>query len=212
MDTAEGTVIFALGPSLASARASLATEKARSFSARQLASEAAAHDALASIALPDPALGDRTVAVAQRALVNLYVARDRKVGAIVASVSRQPPYYLDWPRDGAFFTAALDIAGLGAWASQRQRWYAGLPREKATSGDALLTPNVTVDPDTLEVEFPTNAWEMNYFADGTPGGSIRVDIDNTTLHLWSAGSHAPPLGNASDKLPHAHRYTHATAS
>lgn len=196
MDQAEGAVVFALGPSLTAARAALAAEKARSFAARRSASEAAAHNALASVALPDPELGERVTAVAQRALVNLYVARDRQVGAMVASISRQPPYYLDWPRDGAFFTAALDIAGLGDWATQRQRWYAGLLRTDATRGDALLTPNVTIDPDTGAEEFPANAWEMNYFADGTPGGAIRFEIDNTALHVWSVASHAGALGNS----------------
>ena len=199
-DEADGSVVFALGPSLGAARNALAAEQARTYAARQKAAEAASHDALAAVALADPALGERTTAVAQRALVNLYVARDRKVGAIVASVSRQPPYYLDWPRDGAFFTAALDIAGLGPWASQRQRWYAGLLRETETRGDALLTPLVTIDPDTGVEEFPAHAWEMNYFADGAPGGPIRFEIDNTALHLWSVAAHAASLGHA-DRQP-----------
>jgi len=39
------------------------------------------------VKLPDASLGSQTVLVAERALVNMYVARDRTKGAIVASVT-----------------------------------------------------------------------------------------------------------------------------
>ena len=40
---------------------------------------------------------------------------------IVASVARQAPYGLDWPRDGAFFDYALDVVadtGSEEWAQR----------------------------------------------------------------------------------------------
>jgi hypothetical protein len=115
--SAEGSALFAFGATLADARHAkdLATEK--SPAEREQAAEDAAANALAGAALPDPSLGDKVRRVALRALVNVYVARDRQTGAIVASITRQPPYYLDWPRDGAFFNAALDVAGLTDWVT-----------------------------------------------------------------------------------------------
>jgi hypothetical protein len=192
-DTAEGEALFAFGPSVAKARAALAQGTQASAAARQAASEKAAHDALGKALLPDASLGPRVSAVALRALVNVYVARDRGVGAIVASVSRQPPYHLDWPRDGSFFQQGLDVAGLLPWVTQRATWYSGLARADATAGNPLLSPDVTVDPDTGSKQFPAHAWEMNYFADGNAGGPIRFEIDNTALHVWATVSHAAAL-------------------
>src|SRR5262249_49439893 len=127
-DVAEGAALFAFGKSVADARAALTNGTAISASARQAAAEKASHDALANGKLPDTAPGARVVDVAQRALVNVYVARDRGVGAIVASVTHQPPYFLDWPRDGSFISQALDIAGLLPWVTQRGQWYSSVQR------------------------------------------------------------------------------------
>src|SRR5262249_9174846 len=154
----------------ADARAALAKGTSAPAAARQAAAEKAAHDVLSAAVLPDASLGARVVSVAQRALVNVYVARDKASGAIVASVSHQPPYFDDWPRDGAFFTRGLDVAGLLPWASQRGTWYAGLQRRDAAPRNVLLTPNTPTDPDTGSEEFPAYAWEMNYYADGDIGG------------------------------------------
>ena len=192
-NAAEGSALFAFGPTRAAARAALAAEQSLSFAARQSAAEQAAHAALGSLALPDAALGDRVRAVALRALVNVYVARDRKTGAILASISRQPAYDLDWARDGAFITAGLDLAGRADWATQRFLWYAGLIRTSATIGNPFLTPQIPFDPDSGRQEFPAGAWEMNYYADGTIGGPIRFEIDDTALHLWAIAAHASVL-------------------
>jgi MYXO-CTERM domain-containing protein len=190
---AEGSALFAFGATRARALAALSSAKAQPFAARLAASEGAAQAALGGAALPDPALGARVVEVATRALVNVYVARDRATGAIVASVARQPSYQLDWPRDGAFISAALDIAGLGGWVTRRHEWYAGLARKKASRGDPLLAEPFPADPDTGQQAFPAGAWEMNYFSDGAPGGPIGFEIDNTALHLWSTAVHAASL-------------------
>jgi hypothetical protein len=131
--------------------------------------------------------------VAQRSLVNVYVARDRAVGAVVASVSRQPPYHLDWPRDGSFITQALDLGGLLPWATQRGEWYVGLQRTELAPRNPLLQPRAPTDPETGDPGFPASAWEMNYFADGTIGGPIRWEIDNTALHVWAMVAHAAAL-------------------
>jgi hypothetical protein len=195
-DVAEGAALFAFGKNVADARAALANGTAISAAARQAAAEKASHDALANVKLPDPALGDRVVSVAQRALVNVYVARDRDVGAIVASVTHQPPYFLDWPRDGSFISQALDIAGLLPWVTQRGQWYSSLQRRTAAPRDPILSGDAPDDPDTGDVQYPAFAWEMNYYADGTIGGNIRWEIDNTALHLWAMTVHAATLQGA----------------
>jgi hypothetical protein len=190
---AEGSAVFAFGPTLALARSALASATAQPFPARLAASEGAAHALLGAAALPDPALGARVQLVAQRALVNVYVARDREVGAVSASISRQAPYYPDWPRDGAFISAALDLAGIGAWVTQRDTWYTNLARTSATAGNTLLTPNVPTDPTSGKHYFPASAWEMNYYPEGVLAGSIRFEIDNTALHVWSVVAHSAHL-------------------
>ncbi len=192
-DEADGSVAIALGATLADARSALGKVSTQTVAERKDAAEAATDAALKNAHLPDPALGDLVHVTALRALVNVYVARDAESGAIVASVSRQPPYHLDWPRDGAFFSAGLDAAGIHDWVTQRFEWYTGLFRAEPTTGNFLLTPNVPTDPRTGDVQFPADALEMNYFADGTIGGPIRFEIDNTALHVWSLALHAAHL-------------------
>jgi len=195
-DAATGSMVIAFGDTLAAARTALAGAKAHPFADRLAAAEAASHDALAGAPLPDPALGDRVVAVAQRALANIYVARDRGTGAFLAAVTRQPPYALDWPRDGAFLSLAADLAGRTDWVTQRDTWYATVQRRKPAAGSPLLQPDVPTDPDTGKMDFPADAWEMNYYVDGEPGGPIRFEIDNTALHVWSTAVHAAMLTGA----------------
>jgi hypothetical protein len=191
-NAAEGAAVFAFGATVKDARAALASGQATSPAARQTAAERASHDALATALLPDASLGERTVLVAERALVNMNVARDRSKGAIVASVNHQPPYYLDWPRDGSFLMHALDVAGLLAWPTTRGEWYVGLQRQDLV-GFSLISGTAPTDPDTGKIGFPAYAWEMNYYADGTIGGDIRFEIDNTALHLWALAAHAGAL-------------------
>jgi len=195
-DVAEGTAVFAFGMTVANARTALATATSTPVSARQTASEQAAHAVLGSAQLPDPSLGALVVSVAQRALVNMYVARDRNVGAIVASISHQPPYFNDWPRDGSFITNAIDLAGLLPWATQRGEWYQTTQRTVPAGRDPLLSGVPPDDPDTGDVQYPAFAWEMNYYADGVMGGPIRWEIDNTALHLWAMVVHAASLQGA----------------
>ena len=156
-------------------------------------STADAHRAwLAPLALPEaPELEPRVTDFAARALLNLRVGTDRRTKAIVASISRQPPYGEDWPRDGAFFNAALDVAGLSDVVTERVRLYASWQRDAEVAPIALIEapgPGFPDDPDNTN--YPADAWEMNYYADGMIGGSIRWEIDNTALLVWSFVYHA----------------------
>lgn len=126
-----------------------------------------------------------------RALLNLRVGTDRQTGAIVASVARQPSYHLDWPRDGAFFNAALDVAGQHALVTRRLRFYARVMRRARTPTQPIVNAEVPGWPDCPSCrDLPPGSWEMNYYADGLIGGNIRLEVDNTALLVWSFVSHA----------------------
>lgn len=147
---------------------------------------------LAPLALPPADLAiPELIAFSKRTLLNLRVGTDRETGAIVASVSRQPTYQLDWPRDGAFFNAALDVAGDHALVSRRNDFYAAVMRTEPIHPTAMIDQPVPGWPGCPECDdYPADSWEMNYYADGVVGGNIRLEIDNTALLIWSFVAHA----------------------
>ena len=131
-----------------------------------------------------------------RTFLNMRVGTDRQTGAIVASISRQPSYQLDWPRDGAFFNIALDLSGQHELVTQRMLFYADVMRREAIPPFPLLNEPVPGWPYEGQMgrqEFPPHSWEMNYYADGIPGGNIRLEIDNTALLVWAFVYHAGHL-------------------
>lgn len=137
------------------------------------------------------------VAVAKRALINIRVGTEAATGAIVASIARQPPYGLDWPRDGAFFELLLDVSGQKELAEKRAALSASWQRQNPVGPTALIDPPPFADPRTgKSSEFPAGAWEMNYYADGIAGGNIRFEIDNTAFALWSLCTHGYWTGDA----------------
>lgn len=128
--------------------------------------------------------------VARRALLNLRVGTHTETGTIVASIARQPPYYLDWPRDGAFFNVMLDASNQSELVQQRAFLYSEWKRDDATRPTPLVDPTPPVDPDTgLSTMYPGDAWEMNYYDDGTPGGTFRFEIDTTAFAVWTLVAH-----------------------
>src|SRR5439155_8595053 len=136
---------------------------------------------LAPAALPATDDADR-LRLAKRALLSLAVGRDRNTGAIVASIASQPPYNLDWPRDGAFIDYALEVAGYHDWAEQHRRFYAQIQRQH--DGD---------DTNGGHDAF-AGSFAMNYYADGKPGGPIPLEIDEVGLTLWLWYEHAKWIG------------------
>lgn len=148
---------------------------------------------LEGVALPQ-SLPPRVRAVARRALLNLRVGTDAETGAIVASPSRQPPYGLDWPRDGAFFNAALEVAGLSELAGRRADLYLQWQRAEPALPVPVLDQPPPVDPSTGRSDtYPAGAWEMNYYPDGMTGGIFRFEIDNTAFALWLVLAHVGAL-------------------
>ncbi len=129
---------------------------------------------VAGFTLPD-ATDARTLAVAKRALMSIVTATDPPSGAVVASVTTQPPYAEDWPRDSAFIAYVLDRAGLPDRATANLQFLAKVQRTADAPGE------------------PAGSWAMNYYPDGEAGGPIPFEIDQTALVLWAFEAHAEYL-------------------
>ncbi len=119
--------------------------------------------------LPKPPADARTVAFAKRSLIVARQSTDRSTGAIVASICTQAPYAEDWPRDGAFINYALDVAGYPEMVEKHNEFYARVQRKGW---------------------FFPGTWEMNYYADGMPGGPVPLEIDETAFAIWTMADHA----------------------
>lgn len=122
----------------------------------------------------------------KRALISLRTGMDPESGAIVASTSCQPPYNVDWPRDGAFFQFVLDMNGFEQEAEQHARFYPKIQYTQPGQG--------------LHDKDKVGRFPMNAFADGVPGGPWDWEIDNTGFVLWLYRVHA---GFLSQKNPAA---------
>ena len=143
--------------------------------------------------------------VTRRALLHDAAGTSRDTGSIVASIARQAPYGYDWPRDGSFFDYAFDVAGDPQRVTRRLEWIGPLLRSQPVHPTILIDSNPPHDPVTMANDFPADSWEMNYASDGTLGGNIRFEIDNTALMVWSMGAHIgylsePDRTQAADQL------------
>lgn len=161
--SADVTVAFAVAADPAAARALLGDGRGRPYEEHRDRVEADARAWLAMAPMPNTT-DTRIVEVARRSLLAIRTAADRATGAIVASVSRQPPYYVDWPRDGVFIGHALDRAGHPEMAEQHNRFYARVQRASGT-------------------------WSMAYYTGGAEGAPIPFEIDETGLALWGLWDH-----------------------
>jgi len=171
-------VYIACGHSATKAFATLESARSTAWSDQVSAAQTRWDNYLAGKRLPvsdDPQIQS----FAQRTLIAIGVGTDADTKAIVASVSVQPPYHLDWPRDGSFFNYALDVAGFRDTVTQRNYFYQ--QRQRTSPGQ----DNSPIDP-----QGPVGSWAMNYFSDGVPGGPINWEIDQTGLILWTWWNHA----------------------
>jgi GH15 family glucan-1,4-alpha-glucosidase len=124
---------------------------------------------LVKVALPAP--GDKRIrSLALNSIKLILLGYSKDSGAGVASISTQPPYGLDWQRDGAFTNLALIKAGFPDLVRKRNLFWA---RVQSQPGHKI--PRV-----------PEGNWASNYYADGTPGFPIVWwEIDETGWALWS---------------------------
>ncbi len=162
-----------------------ALEDTREYSWDELQDEVDQHwgSLMTAANLPDTDDVD-ALAFAQRSLISILQGTDRDTTAIVASITTQPPYRQDWPRDAAFLNLALDVAGMPGVVSDHNAFLAGL-QEVEDHED--LFGNVT----------PAGAWHMNFYADGEYGGHIPFEIDATGLLAWSLWTHVKYLDSDS---------------
>lgn len=124
--------------------------------------------------------------VAKRAIANLLIGQDRSTGAIVASPVRQPRYCCDWPRDGAFFDLALDLAGLHDSVDKHLGFYKNTQRKETK--DFSITRLASLQHPFYN---PRGHWYSNMNCDGSPG-SLRIipfEIDETALIVWDIWRH-----------------------
>jgi len=183
----ENTVVIAMGNNLTDAMNTFRAVRASTSGALLYNTESFWNRRLNKINLPDSGDSD-VIAFSKRTLLSIMSSTDRNSGAIVASVSVQPPYGEDWTRDGAFINLALDVAGLRDVATKHNYFYSKVQRK--TDGQ---------DTFGMFPEAPAGSFAMNYYSDGMPGGPIDFEIDETGLALWTLVTHAKFLKNDSER-------------
>lgn len=182
------TVVISVSDSASSAVELI--ERARVEGAHTLESETIEHWKATSQRIYLPQKADTVTArVARRSVLNLIQGQDKEGGCIVASVSRQPPYHFDWPRDGAFFDLALDLAGFPELVTRHHKFYQRTQyrRNKALSPIRLVN---------FQLPFykPAGHWPANMAADGSLGSiPYTFEIDETALMAWNIWRHEREL-------------------
>jgi len=116
------------------------------------------------------------IRTAKRSLITIRQNIDRRSGLIVASIATQPPYGLDWVRNGAYINRALDEALRRAEVAEHNVRYGALQ----------VTP---ANPPDGGPPAPGGNWSQNYYADGVVGGSVPYEIDQTGLGVWTLWDH-----------------------
>ena len=132
--------------------------------------------------------------VGRRSVLNLIQGQDAGSGAIMASISRQPHYHFDWPRDGAFFDLALDMAGFPELVTRHHQFYV----RTQLQGKVGYSPVFIVNWRSGFFR-PEGHWMSNMAADGTRGSMPKLmawEIDETALTVWNFWRHERYLSGA----------------
>lgn len=144
-----------------------------------------------------PALASDTGKTAsRRSILNLLLGKDKNTGAIIASPTRQPCYSCDWPRDGAFYDLALDLAGLHKDVYEHLLFYRNTQRKEPVAFNKTRLASFR-----LPVYRPRGHWYANMNCDGTPGffKIIPFEIDETSLIVWDIWRHSLYLNEAQNE-------------
>jgi hypothetical protein len=179
------TVFIALG-STATEAANL-VRRAREIGIEALARKAEqAWEKVGQRTFIPPAEKDKAILrVAKRSVISLIMGQDESSGAVVASLSRQPPYHFDFPRDSAFFDVGLDVAGF----PERVDRHADFLMKVQMKGKIAFGWMWLVN---LRWPFyrPEGHFKANYSTDGSPGSMPHpFEIDSTGLTLWNLWRH-----------------------
>jgi hypothetical protein len=140
------------------------------------------------------AAGETNSRVATRAILNLIQGQDREGGCIVASISRQPAYNFDWPRDGAFFDLALDLAGFPELVDKHHDFYGRTQFRQKFGWSPIRISNYQAPWFK-----PAGHWPSNMAADGSYGSIPKLmpfEIDETALMAWDMWRHWRTLPEA----------------
>jgi len=109
----------------------------------------------------------------------------------VASITTQPPYNVNWPRDGVYFSYMADVAGFPEMAEANMRFYAQVQRDCRDRS----APNYDLFCAMEPLYRLQHGWhldgtfDMAYYADGVHGGPIFFEIDNSGLAAWMMWEH-----------------------
>jgi len=188
------TVLIAAADSAEKAAAMVKAARSEGLSALQARATAAWQKASARILLP-AAADPVSRRVGRRSVLNLIQGQDAKTGAIMASISRQPHYHFDWPRDGAFFDLTLDMAGFPELVTKHHEFYV----RTQLQGKVAFSPAFIVNYRT-GLYRPEGHWMSNMAADGSRGSMPAImtpwEIDETGLTLWNFWRHERYLSGA----------------
>jgi hypothetical protein len=201
---AEKTVYMTAEPTADAATGTLEALRETPFGRLRDRKEAWLADLLADAALPDreaivehedEPTAETIMATLRRALVCLVTQFDRESGAVAASITTQPPYGQDWPRDGAFFNYVYHLLGLHERAEERCRWYADLQQQAAAAAAGGDAEGASHPSQPSSANTPPANWNMCYYADGVAGGPIPYQIDTTGLTTWALYDHFEATGD-----------------
>ncbi len=188
IDPIAGRVSVAVSVSRTAKGAVALLQKAKSQGPDSLHEQSRQHwqETSASIYLPQGP-GEVTEQVCRRSVLNLIQGQGDEHGSVVASVSRQPHYHFDWPRDGAFFDLTLDMAGFPGRVDRHHEYY-----RKTQYRDKLDFAFIKTFNFELPFYRPRGHWPPNMAADGTAGSIPKVlqfEIDETALMVWDFWRH-----------------------
>lgn len=131
------------------------------------------------------------LAVCKRTLVSVRQGWYPETGAFVASVTTQPPYNVNWTRDGVYFAHLMDVAGFPEIAEKNLRFYTQVQRNCKDP----QSPNYDMFC-RMECIFRLlfgwhldGTYDMAYYADGMPGAPIFYEIDNAGFASWGIWEH-----------------------
>ena len=188
------TVLIAVADSAEKAAAMVKAARAEGLSALQARATVAWQKSSARVLLPakaDPV----SLRVGRRSVLNLIQGQDAKTGAIMASISRQPHYHFDWPRDGAFFDLTLDMAGFPELVTKHHEFYV----KTQLQGQVAYSPAFIFNYRT-GLYRPRGHWMSNMASDGSRGSMPAImtpwEIDETGLTLWNFWRHERYLSGA----------------
>lgn len=147
------------------------------------------------VAHEDRETADTVMAAVRRALVYLVTTYDPKSGAVVGSISTQPPYGVEFPRAQGWFNRIFHVIGREEWVAERNRWHASIQQHAAQSASEGDVPGALDDSQVTSLNTPPGNWNMAYYADGVAGGPIPFQTDTTGLMVWAIWDHYAATGD-----------------